>query len=50
MKAVINTPAVASTTPSPNTGRISDILVSMPPENRIIHRAKVPMNWASEAL
>src|SRR5690606_2379181 len=37
--AVNNTPIVARITPWVSTGRISSILVSIPPENKIIHRA-----------
>ncbi len=45
ISAVIATPAVASTTPGPITGRISENFVSMPPENRMMQRAIMPMNW-----
>ena len=50
MPAVSNTPMVANNKPCDNTGRISDILVSIPPENNIIHNATVPTDVANVAL
>ena len=44
-RAVITTPAVASTTPGPMIGRISRKEVSMPPVNRMTHSDIMPMNW-----
>ena len=40
---VSTTPTVASIKPCASTGRISAILVSMPPANRMMHNATVPM-------
>ena len=45
--AVITTPSVASTIPGARMGRISENLVSIPPEKRIIQRAIIPMNCVS---
>ena len=42
--AVITTPAVASTTPGPMTGLISENAVSMPPVKRMTQRASIPTN------
>ena len=43
-------PTVARTTPSVAIGLISDILVSIPPENRMILNANMPMNCAALGL
>jgi hypothetical protein len=43
---VTNTPSVANTTPCDAIGFISDSFVSIPPENRMILSAIIPMNWA----
>ncbi len=43
-RAVTSTPAVASTTPGPITGRMALTRVSMPPENKMMHRATMPVN------
>ena len=45
--AVSNTPTVANNSPCDNTGRISDIFVSIPPENKIIQRETVPTEVAN---
>ena len=51
VKSVVsNTPTVESSIPCGSTGRISANLVSMPPENRIMLNATMPMNCASPAL
>lgn len=42
--AVSITPTVASTTPGPATGRISEYLVSMPPVKRMMQSAIMPTN------
>ena len=47
---VRSTPKVANVKPGATTGRISDSLVSKPPEKRIIHKAIVPMAWAEPTL
>jgi len=46
-KAIKNTPAVAKTAPCRAMGRISSILVSKPPEKRMMERAIVPIDWAA---
>ena len=43
--AVMTTPTVASTTPGPMMGFISENFVSIPPVKRIIHKAIIPTNW-----
>ena len=45
MKVVASTPNVANTIPGPATGLISATLVSIPPENRMMLNANMPMNW-----
>lgn len=45
-KAVSNTPTVESRKPCNIIGFISENFVSIPPENRMIHKATVPMVWA----
>ncbi len=50
VKEVRNTPSVAKTRPGAITGRISWILVSMPPENRMIQSATVPIVCAVSML
>ena len=49
-RAVSSTPAVDKTMPGVNMGFISVNLVSMPPENRMMLSATMPMNCASLAL
>ena len=44
MRAVSSTPTVASTTPGPTMGRISETFVSMPPVKRITQSEIMPMN------
>ena len=44
IRAVITTPAVASTTPGPMTGRICENLVSIPPVKRMMHSDVMPRN------
>lgn len=44
INAVVKTPKVANTTPSPIIGRISFILVSIPPEKRMMLNATIPIN------
>jgi len=46
--AVRKTPTVDKTTPCATTGFISLIVVSIPPENRMIVRAIIPMLLANE--
>lgn len=48
--AVSATPTVAKMIPWVNTGRMSENLVSIPPENKITHRATVPMVEAVSKL
>ena len=48
--AVSSTPKVDSTIPRERIGLISVNLVSIPPENRIMLKATIPMNCASLAL
>ena len=43
--AVMTTPTVASTTPGPMMGFISENFVSIPPVKRIMHKAIIPTNW-----
>lgn len=45
--AVSSTPTVARMTPWGRTGRISEYLVSSPPENRMIQSAMVPITLAA---
>ena len=47
--AVSVTPNVAITTPGAMMGRISENLVSIPPEKRMMQSASMPINSASEA-
>ncbi len=44
--AVSSTPTVESIMPGTITGRMAESLVSMPPENRMMHSAIIPINWA----
>jgi hypothetical protein len=46
-RAVSATPTVASTTPGPRIGLISENFVSIPPEKRMIQSASIPMNWVN---
>ena len=46
---VSNTPNVASTTPGAHTGRISSSFVSMPPVNKMMLKATMPMRCAPVA-
>lgn len=46
ISAVRSTPAVDRIRPGRMIGRMADSLVSMPPENRMMHSAIMPMNWA----
>ena len=48
--AVSNTPRVESTIPGDRIGLISLNLVSMPPENKMMLKATIPINCASLAL
>ena len=50
VRAVISTPAVASTTPGTSTGLISLYLVFKPPENRIAQSDSVPIIFAAWIL
>ena len=50
MSVVSNTPTVDSMTPGIKMGRMSFHLVSIPPLNKMIHNATVPMFCASEML
>ena len=50
ISVVSNTPTVANTTPSVAMGLISDTFVSMPPENKIILNASIPINCAAPGL
>ena len=50
IRAVSATPKVASIAPSFHTGFMSSYLVSIPPENRIMLSAIMPMNCAAAAL
>ena len=43
-RAVRATPTVANITPGARMGLISENLVSIPPEKRMIHNANIPMN------
>ena len=45
MNSVMTTPAVASTTPGPMMGFISENFVSIPPVKRMMHKAIIPTNW-----
>ncbi len=47
IREVRSTPMVESMIPEERTGRIEDTLVDMPPENSMMQRAIMPMNWAS---
>ena len=47
IRAVKKTPMVASTTPCAYTGLISEMRVSKPPENRMMHSATVPIVCAN---
>ena len=49
-KVISNTPAVANVRPCPKTGLISSVLVSIPPENKMIHNAIVLTIWATWSL
>ena len=49
-KVVANTPKVANTIPCDAMGFTSEILVSIPPENRMMLSASIPMNWAASGL
>ena len=49
-RVVSRTPTVERMIPGVSTGLMSWYLVSIPPENRMILRAIIPINWASSAL
>ena len=49
-KVVKSTPTVESMIPGASTGLMSLNLVSIPPVNRMMLRATMPMNWAAFIL
>ena len=46
ISAVKRTPIVDNSNPGTMIGRIADSFVPIPPENKMIHNAIIPINWA----